>query len=307
MSAYHAGNGVARRLACSPLLEHDPFEPISAAVRVSVGAWSERAIVRADNDDHYLILRLARSQETLATSLTGPMIPGRFDEAGYGMVVADGIGAGAAASRVAVTTLVHLVLHFGRWNVRIDARSASEILERIESCYGFPGGMPAGSHHIRACPAMTMTAAYTTGDELFIAHTGRSRAYLFRDGALRQLTRDQTAEQLLDRRSRPLPVASPAEDLRRILTDAICGRGGTARVQLARLHVLDGDSFMLCTDGLTDVVADDQIADVLAGNRTLTDQCRSLARLAIVQGSQDTATIVLARYCMPAGRGSVSA
>jgi protein phosphatase len=305
VSANHAGDRVARRRACSPLLEDDPFGPRSAAVAVTIGAWSERGTVRVHNDDHYLILRLGRSQETIATSLTGTAIPDRFDEAGYGMVVADGIGTGAAASvsRVAVRTLVHLVLHFGRWNMRIDPRSASEILERIESCSGALDNLSTRGRLVGSLPVSptTLTAAYSAGDEIFIAHVGRSRAYFFRDGALRQLTRDQTIHQQLDARLRPLPAASSAEDLRHILTDAISGAAGTARVQLARVHARDGDSLMLCTDGVTDAVADDQIADLLADNRSPAEQCRSLTSLAIDQGSQDNVTVVVARYCTPTG------
>jgi protein phosphatase len=304
VSVNHAGNRFARRQACSPLIEHDPFEPLPAAVRVSIGAWSERSVVCPGNQDHYLILRLGRSQETLATSLSGPAIPGRFDEAGYGMVVVDAVGSGGAAARVAVATLIHLVLHFGRWNLRIDAHSASEILERIESCERFSGDSPSRRQRDGGRPATTLTAAYSAGDELIIAHAGRSRAYLFRDGTLRRLTRDVTADPPVEARPRASDTASPAEDLRHILSDAIGGGSRTARVQLARLHVLDGDSLMLCTDGLTDAIADDQIADVLADNRTATDQCRSLARLAVARGSQDNTTIVLAQYCVPADRGA---
>ena len=60
-------------------------------------------------------------QDTLLTSLPSHVIPQRFDEFGYGMLVANGMGVnGEAASRIAVTTLVHLVVYFGKWHLRIE-------------------------------------------------------------------------------------------------------------------------------------------------------------------------------------------
>ena len=79
--------------------------------------------VAAHNTDHYLALRLGRLQETLASSLSAGDLPARFEEYAYAMVVADGLGeegAGARASRVALSTLAHLAVRYGRWNVRIE-------------------------------------------------------------------------------------------------------------------------------------------------------------------------------------------
>jgi PPM family protein phosphatase len=300
----------ARRRAMSPVLEKERFQPLSASVRVSFGVRSETGPVRAHNEDHYVVFRLGRSQETLATSLSEAESPGRFDEAAYVMVVADGMGdtgAGAAAGRVALTTLIHLVLHFGRWNVRVDGRTAFEIFERLEWCYGRLGEVVARAGDAvpeLAGMATTLTAAYSAGDELFIAHVGHSRAYLYRDGELRQLTRDQTMAQRLEEQPRPAPVASQTSDLRHLLTDVIGGRGGTTHVQLARLQLRDGDSVLLCTDGLNSVVSNEQIANLLAGRRSAPDLTRALVDRALVQGGQDNVTVVLAQYQIPPGQES---
>ena len=140
------------------------------------------------NDDHYLVLRLGRQQETLATSLSAADVPPRFEEFGYAMLVADGLGeggAGSVASRVALSTIAQLALHYGQWNVRIDAQTASEIFERARIVLRARrrGGACEKSHQ----PAMSgmataLTAAYSAGDDLFVAHVGHSRAYLFRQG-----------------------------------------------------------------------------------------------------------------------------
>src|SRR5262249_3585585 len=153
-------------------------------------------------------------------------------------------GSGAAASRVALTTLVHLVLHYGRWNVRVDPHAAAEILDRLEWGYGrLHDLVTRASSPIPALSGMatTLTAADSAGDQLFVPHGGPSRAYLVRDGLLRQLTRDQTPAEPFVTDRRRAASASHTEDLRHILTDVIGGRRGAPRVQLARLHVLDGD------------------------------------------------------------------
>src|SRR5262249_31896303 len=128
---------VARRRAVSPVLRAEDFRPLSSSVQVEFGAHSDGRPRNAPNDDHYLIVRLGRSQETIATSLAEGHVPQRFMEYGYAMFLADGIAAsaGGLASRIAVSTLVHLALHYGRWNVRVDSRAAFEITERLDWCY----------------------------------------------------------------------------------------------------------------------------------------------------------------------------
>ena len=116
-----------RRRALSPLLGTQAFMPSSALAQVEIGAQSQIGTSRAYNDEHYLALRLRRSQETIATSLAIADLPPHFDEYGYVLLLADGLGgtgSGAVASRVAVSALAHLALHYGHWNVRIDDRTA---------------------------------------------------------------------------------------------------------------------------------------------------------------------------------------
>ena len=222
------------------------------------------------NDDHYLVVRLGRNQETLMTSLSAAEMPPRFDEWGFVMLVADGLGeggSGSVASRVALSTLAHLALHYGKWNLRIDSSTASEIFERMEWYYHrLDAEVLAKSRESRLLTGMStaLTAAYSVGDDLFIAHVGHSRAYLFRDGALIQLTKDHTIERHLTDTGRPASVERRAQDLGHILTDAVGARGDHPFVEVERFRLINGDCVLLCTNGLTDMVSDDRIAEVLA-------------------------------------------
>ena len=198
------------------------------------------------------------------------------------MLVADGLGeggAGSVASRVALSTMAHLVLHHGKWNLRVDPITAEQIFERAEWFYS----QADAAVHTRASsdPALkgmttALTAAYSAGDDLFVAHVGHSRAYLFRDGELQQLTRDHTIERHLADTKRPASVERRAQDLRHILTDAVGAPGAHPLVEVERFQLKNGDCVLLCTNGLTDMIDDARIAEVLALRREPGEQCATL-------------------------------
>ena len=158
------------------------------------------------------------------TSLPEHDVLERFDEYAYGMLVADGLGdtgTGEAASRMAITTLVHLVIYFGRWNVRIDDDIARDVMDRAERFYrGVDSTLlhrsPEG-HRLQT----TLTAAFSAGSDLFLAHVGHSRVYLVRNRKLVRLTRDHT---LANREGTNVPlvdVGDAARDLHHILTETL--------------------------------------------------------------------------------------
>jgi protein phosphatase len=184
----------------------------------------------------------------------------------------------------------------------VDPRTAAEVTERLEWVYGRVN--EAVQRQSRATPelsnmATTLTAALSAGDDLFVAHVGHSRAYLFRDGDLRQLTRDQTVENRLAQSSRPTSFAYATDDLRHILTDTVGGGSGTPNVQLGQYRMKDGDCVMLCTDGLSSVVPHERIADVVAQRRRLGETAQALIDLALEAGGPDNVTVLLAQYSIP--------
>lgn len=285
---------------------YKPFRPPSAVVEVEFGAATDPGRRRTTSDDHYLILRLGRNQETIKSSLPDGCVPGRFDEHAYGMVVADGMGPDGPeiASRHAIATLAQLVLQFGRWNLRVNERTAWEIVQRAERFYRKVGEEVTDAslqHPGLAGMSTTMTAAYNAGDELFVLHVGHSRAYLYRGGLLTRLTRDQTLGQRLAETGRTTPIELAAHDLRHVLTDALGGHAGAPDIEIQNYLLLDGDLVLLCTNGLSDLVDDDKIASVLRNDASqeLDAQCQRLVDLALGRGGPDNITVLLARYRIP--------
>jgi len=284
------------------LLGPDLFPPLSATVRAEFAARSVRGAQQPVNTDHYLVVRLGRNQETLLTSLPDSSVSSRFDEQAYGMVIGDGMGpAGETASRLGISALLWLALRFGWWNVRVDDTIAPEIIERITEFYRQIDSAMVTVNRTSATPLhTTLTCVVTAGRDLFFAHVGHSRAYLLRGGELIQLTRDHTHEAMRNEpRARLLDVTDVAADMKHLLTDAMGAGTNDPQIDIERLQLEHGDFVLLCTNGLTDTVKDEDIARILGSTRSPADQCASLVRRATELGAPDDVTVVGARYHIP--------
>ncbi|HJS09016.1 MAG TPA: protein phosphatase 2C domain-containing protein, partial [Pirellulales bacterium] len=141
-----------------------------------------------------------------------------------------------------------------------------------------------------------LTVARSLGTDLIVAHVGDSRAYLFRNGSLERLTRDDTlAQEIRD--------ASPAEGMqqiaarfRHLLTQSLGSDKVEIVPQIRRETLQDGDKLLLCTDGLTDLVSDEVIADQLTRADSPQANCDALLELALAAGGKDNVTVAIAAY-----------
>ena len=290
----------------SPYFEPHEFPPPSATTKVAFGAQSCRGLSRSINEDHYVVIQLGRNQETLLTSLPDALIAERFEEYGYAMVVADGVGSGGeAASHLAIATLVFLVQRFGKWNLRIDDVIAQEILARAERFYRDVDSAVVYQRRKRELPTSqtTLTATFGAGRDLFFAHVGHSRAYLCRGGILMQLTRDNTIGQGEPSAAAGRPfvdVNTTARDFKHVLTATIGMAGPIGPpIDFDRLRLEDRDRVLVCTNGLTDMVDDAGIEDILTSDRSPSEQCQALVDRAIASGGDDDATALVAHYRIP--------
>lgn len=277
----------------------------STSVRIEVAALSDTGRVRERNEDHYFVASGGRHATTLLTNVPSGDIPSQFGETGYLMIVADGMGGhvgGEVASRMAIATLINIILHVPDWILRLDDEQAQRVADRAVARYRQVH--EALQEKARLDPRLagmgtTMTAAYSLGDDLFITQVGDSRAYLFRGGTLQLLTRDQTVAQSLADMGQLSQQDVARHRLRHVLTSALGGSQKDVRVEIQRRKLADGDRLLLCSDGLTDMLDDAGIADVLAREARSDEACRLLVERALEKGGKDNITVVLARYSMP--------
>lgn len=281
----------------------------STLVQVDLAALSHTGKVRPNNEDHFLIARFDRSMRTLLTNLPPGDVPDHYGETAYGMLVVDGMGgeaAGEVASRTAIRSLIDLVLRTPDWILSLDPRWLPTVRQRMER--RFQQVQEALTGQAREDPALagmgtTMTLACSLGANLFLAHAGDSRAYLFRQDRLHRLTCDHTVAQSLADVGAIRPEEVATHPLRHVLTNVLGAREGPVKVETRDLRLEDGDQILLCTDGLTDLVPDETIREVLRKAGTSHDACDALLDLALESGGRDNVTVVLGRYHIPTEGG----
>jgi serine/threonine protein phosphatase PrpC len=288
----------------------EPLEPAGASslVEVDLGALSHPGKVRENNEDHFIVSRFDRAMRTLLTNLPAGTVPASYEETVYGLLVADGVGgqaAGEIASRTAIHALVDFVIDTPDWIMRLDEPLAKEVLERMER--RFQRVRQVLVEKAREDPrlkgmATTMTVACSLGPVLLTAHVGDTRAYLFRDGRLTRLTRDQTMAQSLADAGAISPDEVASHPMRHVLTSAIATRGAFVQVQLGRWRLQDGDQLLLCSDGLSEMVSEEAVARALREAGNSAGACRRLVDLALQAGGEDNVTVVLGRYRIPGGQ-----
>jgi protein phosphatase len=286
------------------------FQPLSAGVGLEVAGVSVCGKSQTHNTDHYVAVRLGRMQETITTSLAAADLPARFEEYAYAMLVADGLdgdGTGGRASRFALSTLAHLAIRYGQWNVRIGPDTATDIVEQGEFLYRqVTDALVQASRADMSLAGMatSLTAVYIADADLFFAHVGHSRAFLFRNGVLIQLTMDHSLERLISASAalrrvrlearRPRTAEQSAPDGTRAGAEGAKGNG--AEIAIEHVQLWPADRILLCTDGLTDTVREDQIADVLASQRRPSEDAMRLVNVALANGATDSVTVLLGDY-----------
>jgi len=282
-------------------LDETPPPPFSSRVNVDFYGMTDKGYVRTRNEDHFLIVRAGRAVETVLTSLTDEeTMPGElYEEAGYGMIVADGVGGvvgGEVASRQAIYTLLGLALHTPDWQFRWGAKEKNAVMFRMRDRFRRVNAAllrDAAIHVSRGGMWTTMTAALTQGTDLVIGHIGDSRAYLLHGGQLIKLTHDH-------REGAGVAETDPLmRELSGVLNDALGSPEGECDPQVDDYLLANGDQLLLCTDGLTDMVDDTEIELVLNSATSAKSACRSLIDLALDNGGRDNVTVIVARYSIP--------
>ena len=291
-----------RALAALSEVSGDTVVPFSKSVHIDVSGLSHPGKVRQRNEDHFIVGRIGRYLETVLTTLPAGEVPDRADDAGYALVIADGMGghaAGELASRMAIAGLVKLVLAMPDWIFRVDdsvsQTAAARSKRRFKHLNSLLLEQGKRDPDVRGM-GTTLTAARIMGRHLHVVHVGDTRAYLLRDEHLHRLTRDHTYVQLLVDSGAITKEEAERCGARHVLVNALGGSGEDVEVDVDQLKLASGDRLLLCSDGLTDLVDDEQIREVLQRYTPSADACQCLVDLALARGGKDNITVIVATY-----------
>src|SRR4051812_32460736 len=213
-------------------------------------------------------------------------------------VVADGMGgaqAGEVASRIAVETLAR-GLPDGAGPP--EERLAERVQEANAAIYD------VSQHNAeQAGMGTTTTAAYVGEDEAAIAHVGDSRAYLFRDGDLRRLTDDHSLVEEFRRQGKLTEEEARDHPQKSIITRAL-GPEPSVEVDRMTVRLRDGDVLLICSDGLTSMIDEPTVRELVDGAGDLRAAGEALVAAANDAGGRDNITVVLIRVGEVDGAGA---
>jgi PPM family protein phosphatase len=201
--------------------------------------------------------------------------------------VADGMGgaqAGEVASRIAAEAFDERTGE-GTPEQQL-ARVATEANRRIFEL--------AQEDSSRSGMGTTLTGLLVDGDEVAIVHVGDSRAYVFRDGELRQLTRDHSLVEELRRQGRLTPEEAEEHPQRSIITRAL-GPERDVQLDVHTHRARSGDLYLICSDGLTSMVRESRMREILTEHESLPSAVDALVAEANERGGRDNITVVLFR------------
>jgi PPM family protein phosphatase len=140
----------------------------------------------------------------------------------------------------------------------------------------------------------TATACALAGEMLYLAQVGDSRAYLFRQGRLTKVTRDQTLATLLMEQGRLAPEDLDTFPLSHVILQAV-GTTEQVQVDLTRVRIARGDVLLVCSDGLYGPVPHETLRATLEQEPSAHAAAQALVRLAIAAGGPDNVTCVVAK------------
>ena len=266
---------------------------------LDVYGLSDRGKLRKKNEDHFLLASVHRRVNVLSTNLTEPeRLPLDDQRLAYIAMVADGVGGatgGERASAIALETATRYVVSsldcYDRSAAAEGTMSPALQDAALKSHEAVLEQASAEGDGVRM--ATTLTLFMGVWPWYYLVQVGDSRYYLYRNGRLSQITRDQTiAQDLIDQGVFTRAIAERSQ-FKNVLSSAI---GGEASVPvITRLKADWGNVHVLCTDGLTKHVSDERIAQCLASMTSSKQVCEQLLQEALDNGGSDNITIIVGR------------
>ena len=276
----------------------DGISPGSRAtpqIHATFHALTDRGRTRDHNEDTFLIADLGSAGAPVRESRSQDLVIG---ERGALYLVADGMGgaaAGEVASEMAATEIHRYLVDTWRSDSQMsESKFANRLREAVELANLQIHNYAREHPEVRGM-GTTATVAGSWRDRLYIAQIGDSRGYLVRNGAARQLTRDQSLTQRLVDVGELTEEEAEASERRNIILQAL-GPDALVKVDISWQPLQRGDVLIICSDGLSTLVRRDDIAKVVLEGPDVAAICGHLVDLANERGGFDNITVVAVRF-----------
>jgi len=211
-------------------------------------------------------------------------------------VVADGVGGGNAgeiASRTAVSQIANYIVEHPMEPTDDRYKIATYFQYCLDKVNMHIYEM-ASRHEANRGMATTIVTVFVYRGKAYVANVGDSRAYLFRDGQLTQLTEDHTYVNELVKAGKLTREMAELDDRKNVITRAL-GAEPSVQPDFFQVDVAEDDIIIMCTDGLYDEVSDSEIIEVLEKGYTMSATCSELVSLANDHGGHDNITVISLR------------
>ena len=272
-------------------------DPRPVMSEIDTFGLTHRGKVRPTNNDHFLVASFHRKLRVHHTSVSGGIEDQETQSRGFLFLVADGVGGLESAgdgSALALETLAQHLLHATEiCSEMVLSQAEKSTMELREAVLQAHHALVDMAKEAGGKPATTLTMYAGFWPRAFIVHVGDSRGYVFRDGQLTRFTSDQTYEQLMLESGAIKPGSPEAARLKHVLWSAV----GNDEVvpQIVMTDVTRRDVILVCSDGLTKHVTEDEIRERLSRDETAEENVRALVNLALDRGGTDNVTAVVGK------------
>ena len=272
----------------------NPAASQPGSIIVHVFGRTDVGRTREHNEDAFVVADLTQGNATLQPEVRTHTLGDR----GTLFMVADGMGGAAAgeiASAMAIEVVLNELMTMASEGDPPDSERFATAIKRAAAAANVQIHQFALEHPEYRGMGTTATAAGLLGDTLYLAQVGDSRAYLVRNGAGQQITKDQSLMQKLIEAGEITEEEAELSERRNIILQAL-GPESSIKVDLTFQKIRIGDTLIICSDGLSGQVRADEIARVASEEPDLMQVCKRLIDRANENGGPDNITVIAARF-----------
>lgn len=267
-------------------------------INLALYAQTDVGMVRSGNEDNFLILDLSTGKSWTASEKEPPDLL-TYAQGYYGslLAVSDGMGgalAGEVASSMAVATVRDRMLQLQAHEVYSRVPFHERLRLSIEEANVLINAEGQTNPEHKGLGA-TFTAVATLGSQVFFGQVGDSRAYLIRGDRIERITKDQSLVQQLIDAGQITEEEAETHSYRNVILQAL-GAHSNVNVEVSCLTICNLDTLVICSDGLSGKVQQDEIARIVHEARDFKSACQRLINLANERGGEDNITVVIAQF-----------